>query len=45
MNPTQLRIADKIAVPPKRKKGEKVRPEIAMIINEQVVAETWNYKK
>lgn len=44
MNPTQLRIADKIAIPPKRSKSEKVQPEIAKIVNAQVTAEPWNYK-
>lgn len=45
MNPMQLRIADKIAVPPKRKKGEVVQPEVARIVNDQVVAEPWNFKE
>ncbi|MBN2048499.1 MAG: septum site-determining protein MinC [Anaerolineaceae bacterium] len=44
LNPRQLRIADLITVPPNRKKGEKVQPEIARIVNHQVVAEFWNIK-
>jgi len=44
-NPMQLRIADKIAVPPKRKKGEVVHPEMAKIINDQVISEPWHMKE
>jgi septum site-determining protein MinC len=40
--PTQLRIAGIIAVPPQRR--GKPLPEIARIINGQVVAEPWNQK-
>ncbi|NSW51098.1 MAG: septum site-determining protein MinC [Anaerolineae bacterium] len=45
LTPMQLRIADKIAVPPRRKKGEVLQPEIARIANDQVVAEPWNFKE
>ena len=38
--PTQLRIADKIAIPPDER-GEP-EPEIAVIRDEQVVAESWD---
>jgi septum site-determining protein MinC len=40
LTPTQLRIADKIAIPPQRK--GKTQPEIARIQDEQVVATPWN---
>jgi septum site-determining protein MinC len=43
MTPTQLRIASYIAVTPQRK--GKPHPEIAKIIEGQVVAEPWDYKK
>lgn len=39
LNPTQLRIADKIAVSPKRQ--GKIHPEVAMIKEGQIVADTW----
>ena len=42
LNPTQLRIANVIAITPKRK--GKPQPEVAKIISGQVVAETWNPK-
>lgn len=42
LNPTQLRIADKIAIPPQRK--GKTQPEMARIQEGQVVAEFWNVK-
>ena len=42
LDPTQLRIAGIIAVPP-QKRG-KPQPEIARIINGQVVAEPWDRK-
>lgn len=42
LNPTQLRIAGIIAISPKRK--GKPQPEVAKIVNGQVVAETWNPK-
>jgi septum site-determining protein MinC len=42
MNPTQLRIAGIIAISPKRK--GKPQPEVAKIIDGQVVAEAWNPK-
>lgn len=42
LNPTQLRIAEIIAISPKRK--GKPQPEVAKIIDGQVVAETWNPK-
>jgi septum site-determining protein MinC len=40
--PTQLRIADKIAIPPQRK--GKATPEIAHIQDDQVTAVSWNPK-
>ena len=40
--PTQLRIADKIAIPPQRK--GKSQPEIAHIQDNQVTAVSWNPK-
>ena len=42
LSPTQLRISDKIAIPPQRK--GKPQPEMACIRNGQVVAEFWNVK-
>lgn len=42
LNPTQLRIAEIIAISPKRK--GKPQPEVAKIIDGQVVAESWNPK-
>src|SRR5450759_3626970 len=42
MDPTQLRIADKIAIPPQRK--GKSQPEIAHIQDNQVTAVSWNPK-
>lgn len=39
LSPTQLRISDKIAVSPSDVKG--MKPEMAMIIDGQVVAEPW----
>ena len=42
LNPTQLRIANVIAITPKRK--GKPQPEVAKIISGQVVAEAWNPK-
>ena len=41
-SPTQLRIADRIAIPPQRK--GKPQPEMASIQNGQVVSEVWNMK-
>lgn len=41
--PTQLRIAGVIAITPQRR--GKSQPEMARIVNEQVVAEPWNPKK
>lgn len=38
--PTQLRIADKIAIPP-QERGE-LKPEIAVVRGDQVVAESWD---
>ncbi len=43
LSPTQLRIAGKIAVTPKRR--GKSQPELARIEDGQVVAESWNPKK
>ena len=42
MSPTQLRIADQISMmaPPKKKTG----PEVARLVNNQVVAEPWDRK-
>jgi septum site-determining protein MinC len=42
LTPTQLRIAEKIAIPPKRR--GKPQPEIASLQDGQVVAEQWNPK-
>ena len=39
LTPTQLRIADKIAIPP-QDRGES-KPEIAIVRGDQVVAESW----
>lgn len=42
LSPTQLRIADQISVaPPQRKKS---RPEMARLVDNQVIAEPWDYK-
>ncbi|MBN1267260.1 MAG: septum site-determining protein MinC [Anaerolineales bacterium] len=43
LSPTQLRIADQIAISPERK--GKPRPEIARLRNHQLVAEIWNPDK
>jgi septum site-determining protein MinC len=43
LNPTQLRISDLVAMPPKRK--GKLEPELARVSNGQVIAEPWNAKK
>lgn len=40
LTPTQLRIADKIAIPPKDR--SKPEPEMAVIREDQLVAEPWN---
>jgi septum site-determining protein MinC len=42
LNPTQLRIAQIIAISPKRK--GRPQPEVARIVDGQVVAEAWNPK-
>ncbi|MBI9048379.1 MAG: septum site-determining protein MinC [Anaerolineaceae bacterium] len=39
LNPTQLRIADYITIPPKRK--GKPQPEIAKVDGEQIIAKPW----
>jgi len=39
LSPTQLRIADKISIAPKRK--SKPKPEIAKLVDNRVIAETW----
>ena len=41
LSPTQLRIADKISIAPKQKR--KPKPEIARLIDDKVVAESWKY--
>jgi septum site-determining protein MinC len=41
--PTQLRIAGQIAVTPKRR--GKPQPELARLVDGQVIAETWSVKK
>jgi septum site-determining protein MinC len=43
LSPTQLRIAGKIAATPTRR--GKVLPETAHLLNDQVIAETWEIKK
>jgi septum site-determining protein MinC len=43
LSPTQLRIAGRIAVTPQRR--GKSQPEMARLINGQVVAETWEGKR
>ena len=43
LSPTQLRIAGQIAVTPKRR--GKPQPEMARILNGQVVAEPWDPKR
>ncbi len=43
LSPTQLRIAGKIALPPKRR--GKPGPEMAHLVDGAVVAESWNPKK
>lgn len=42
LSPTQLRIADQISVPPKRR--GKPQPEMARLHDGQVLAETWDTK-
>ena len=42
LTPTQLRIADQIAITPKRR--GKPQPEVVRIVDGQVVAEQWNPK-
>lgn len=39
MTPTQLRIADKIAISPKKKKTSE--PEIARLVDGKIIAESW----
>lgn len=41
MTPTHLRIADKIATPPKRKRGEKLKAESAVIKGNEIVFLVW----
>lgn len=43
LSPTQLRIAGKISITPRR--GGKPQPEMARLKDGQVVAETWNPKR
>ena len=43
LNPTQIRIADKIAIPPKEN-GRQPVPEQAVIRSDQIIAEPWNPK-
>jgi len=43
LSPTQLRIADQISIPPKRR--GKPQPEMASLKNGQIVAEPWDPKK
>lgn len=43
LNPTQLRIADKITIPPKDPRRQPV-PEMAVIRAQQIVAEPWRSK-
>jgi septum site-determining protein MinC len=43
LSPTQLRIADKIALAPKRR--GKPQPEMACLIENQVVAQPWDPKR
>ena len=43
LSPTQLRIAGKIAITPQRR--GKAQPEIAYLMNGQVVADNWEAKK
>lgn len=43
LSPTQLRISEFIAVTPRRK--GKLQPEMAKIVDGQVIAEAWDYKK
>jgi septum site-determining protein MinC len=43
LSPTQLRIAEQIAVTPQRR--GKSQPEMARLQNGQVVAEPWHPKK
>jgi len=43
LQPTQLRIADQIALTPQRK--GKPQPEMARLLNGQLVAEPWNAKE
>ena len=42
LEPMQLRINDKIAITPKRK--GKAQPEVARVIDNQVIAEPWIIK-
>lgn len=44
LSPTQLRIADKIAMPPKDNRHRATNPEVALIRNGQIVAEPWRLK-
>mgnify|MGYP005840098921 CR=1 FL=1 len=41
MNPSQLRIAEYITTSPTGKRGN-IRPEVALIRNQQIVVETWD---
>jgi len=41
MNPSQLRIAELITTSPSGKRGD-IRPEVALVRNQQIVVETWD---
>jgi septum site-determining protein MinC len=43
LSPAQLRIADKIALTPKRK--GKTLPEVARVKDDQLIADVWNSKE
>jgi septum site-determining protein MinC len=45
LSPTQLRIGSYIARSPEEKRRRKVRPEMASVSEEQIVAESWDGKK
>jgi septum site-determining protein MinC len=42
LNPTQLRIGEHIARPPEEGRRRSTVPEIARVVNGQIVVETWN---
>ncbi|MCB9686941.1 MAG: septum site-determining protein MinC [Alphaproteobacteria bacterium] len=45
LRPTQLRIGRKIAIPPERRSGADLHPEIAAVVDEQIVLEAYQGRR